>query len=275
VDPVGPRIHQAENRPAGRLQGRQVGVAGTEFHHLERNDAWFGGPAAKVKKISGAMVPSGRQPRAPARTRRDVRHSYELPEQGFGSRLQIAGQTQHRSTRPFSTWASSILGMNVTKHRFDNLKVTAVRVAYALALSEDHRRGAVRSWASRCSRSRRLADGKLPWPQPHHFQHRTSAKAKALMAEAGYPNGFETTLSFDLGFATVNEPTGGADPGKPRARSASRPRFNKIPGSNFRTELNIRRFLPLYLNVFSGWLDYPEYFFIWVLSRQEFDLQHQ
>ena len=26
------------------------------------------------------------------------------------------------------------------------------------------------------------------------------------MAEAGYPNGFETTLSFDLGFAGVNEP---------------------------------------------------------------------
>jgi peptide/nickel transport system substrate-binding protein len=32
------------------------------------------------------------------------------------------------------------------------------------------------------------------------------AKAKALLAEAGYPNGFETTISFDLGFAGVNEP---------------------------------------------------------------------
>ena len=38
--------------------------------------------------------------------------------------------------------------------------------------------------------------------------------------------------------------------------------INKIPGSNFRTELN-KKVLPLYLNVFSGWLDYPEYFFIW------------
>ncbi len=38
--------------------------------------------------------------------------------------------------------------------------------------------------------------------------------------------------------------------------------INKIPGANFRTELN-KKVLPLYLNVFSGWLDYPEYFFIW------------
>jgi peptide/nickel transport system substrate-binding protein len=38
--------------------------------------------------------------------------------------------------------------------------------------------------------------------------------------------------------------------------------INKIPGSNFRTELN-KKVLPLYINVFSGWLDYPEYFFIW------------
>ena len=38
--------------------------------------------------------------------------------------------------------------------------------------------------------------------------------------------------------------------------------INKIPGANWRTELN-KKTLPLYTNVFSGWLDYPEYFFIW------------
>ncbi len=36
--------------------------------------------------------------------------------------------------------------------------------------------------------------------------------------------------------------------------------INKIPGANWRTELN-KKELPLYTNVFSGWLDYPEYFF--------------
>ena len=38
--------------------------------------------------------------------------------------------------------------------------------------------------------------------------------------------------------------------------------INKIPGANWRTELN-KKVMPLYTNVFSGWLDYPEYFFFW------------
>ena len=81
------------------------------------------------------------------------------------------------------------------------------------------------------------------------------------MAEAGYPNGFETTLSFDLGFATVNEPTAVLIQ-ESLGQIGIKTTINKIPGSNFRTELN-KKVLPLYLNVFSGWLDYPEYFFIW------------
>ena len=43
--------------------------------------------------------------------------------------------------------------------------------------------------------------------------------------------------------------------------------INKIPGANWRTELN-KKVLPLYTNVFSGWLDYPEYFFIWCYHGQ-------
>ena len=49
----------------------------------------------------------------------------------------------------------------------------------------------------------------VAWPQAHKF-NTDIEKAKKLMAEAGYPNGFETTLSFDLGFATANEPTAAA-----------------------------------------------------------------
>jgi peptide/nickel transport system substrate-binding protein len=43
--------------------------------------------------------------------------------------------------------------------------------------------------------------------------------------------------------------------------------INKVPGANFRTELN-KKTMPIYLNVFSGWLDYPEYFFFWCYDGQ-------
>src|SRR4029079_298291 len=38
--------------------------------------------------------------------------------------------------------------------------------------------------------------------------------------------------------------------------------INKIPGATWRTELN-KKVLPLYTNVFSGWLDYTEHLLIW------------
>jgi len=90
--------------------------------------------------------------------------------------------------------------MNVTKAPFNNPKV---RQAVACAVPTR------RSWMPCCSGwpSDVRAAGKpaeAVWPQAHTYN--TYAKAKALLAEAGYPEGFETTLSFDLGFAGVNEP---------------------------------------------------------------------
>ena len=47
---------------------------------------------------------------------------------------------------------------------------------------------------------------KPAWPQP--FPYKTDLdKAKALMAEAGFAHGLDTTLSLDVGTATVGEPT--------------------------------------------------------------------
>ena len=104
------------------------------------------------------------------------------------------------------------------------------------------------------------APTEVAWPQPHTYNTEID-KAKALMAEAGYPNGFETTISFDLGFAGINEPLCVLVQ-ESLAQIGIKCSINKIPGANFRTELN-KKVLPLYTNVFSGWLDYPEYFFIW------------
>src|SRR6202163_4791873 len=129
-----------------------------------------------------------------------------------------------------------------------------------------------RSWTRRSTASPRrstptplcgapaAAPAGVAWPQPHGYKT-DIAKAKALLAEAGYPNGFETTLSFDLGFAGVNEPICVLTQ-ESLAQIGIKTTINKIPGANWRTELT-KKVMPLYTNVFSGWLDYPEYFFIW------------
>jgi peptide/nickel transport system substrate-binding protein len=81
------------------------------------------------------------------------------------------------------------------------------------------------------------------------------------MKEAGFATGFETTLSLDTGTATVGEPTIVLIQ-ESLAKIGINAAINKIPGANWRTTLN-KKELPLALNRFSGWLDYPEYYFYW------------
>jgi peptide/nickel transport system substrate-binding protein len=109
------------------------------------------------------------------------------------------------------------------------------------------------------------APTEVKWPQPSPYLT-DMTKAKQLMVEAGYPNGFEVPISFDLGFAVVNEPLCVLVQ-ESLAELGIRTTINKIPGSNWRTELN-KKEMPLFTNVFSGWLDYPEYFFFWCYHGQ-------
>jgi peptide/nickel transport system substrate-binding protein len=228
-------------------------VAGTEVI-LERNDAWVGGPLPKTKKIIWRMVPSAGNRRA-LLERGDADISYELPNKDFVE-LKSAGKLNIVST-PFSN-GIQYLGMNVKNTPFNNLKV---RQAVAYAVPYQKIMDAVLYGLGKPMFGAAAgAPTEVAWPQPTKF-NTDIAKAKTLMAEAGYPNGFETTLSFDLGFATINEPTAVLIQ-ESLGQIGIKTTINKIPGSNFRTELN-KKVLPLYLNVFSGWLDYPEYFFIW------------
>jgi peptide/nickel transport system substrate-binding protein len=228
-------------------------VAGTEVV-LERNDAWMGGPLPKTKKIIWRMVPSAGNRRA-LLERGDADISYDLPNKDFVE-LKQDGKLAIVST-PYSNGIQYI-GMNVKNPPFDNLKV---RQAVAYAIPYQKILDAVLfGLAKPMYGAAPDAPTQVAWPQPHKYST-DIAKAKALMAEAGYPNGFDTTLSFDLGFAGVNEPLCVLTQ-ESLAQIGIRTTINKIPGANWRTELN-KKTLPLYTNVFSGWLDYPEYFYIW------------
>ena len=43
--------------------------------------------------------------------------------------------------------------------------------------------------------------------------------------------------------------------------------ISKVPGANWRSEM-AKKSMPMMVNFFSGWLDYPEYFFFWCYSGQ-------
>src|SRR3954466_13210176 len=227
--------------------------AGTEVI-LERHDKGVGGPLPKVRRIVWRMVPSAGNRRA-LLERGDADISYDLPNKDFVE-LKNIGKLNIVST-PYSNGIQYI-GMNVKTPPFDNLKVPQA-VAYPLPYQKIMD-AVLFGLAKPMYGAAADAKTEVAWPQPHSYVT-DIAKAKQLLGEAGYPNGFETTLSFDWGFAGVNEPLCVLTQ-ESLAQIGIKCTINKIPGATWRTELN-KKVLPLYTNVFSGWLDYPEYFFIW------------
>lgn len=226
---------------------------------LERNEGWKGGPLPALRRVIWRMVPSAGNRRA-LLERGDADLSYDLPSKDFAE-MKAAGKLKLVST-PYSNGIQYI-GMNVNKPPFDNPKV---RQAVAYAIPYQKIIDAVMfGLAKPMFGAPADAQTEVAWPQPHKF-NTDMAKAKALLAEAGYENGFETTISFDLGFAGVNEPLCILLQ-ESLAQLGIKTTINKIPGANWRTELN-KKEMPLYTNVFSGWLDYPEYFFFWCYHGQ-------
>lgn len=221
---------------------------------FERNEAYKLGPLPKTKRIVWRIVPSAGNRRA-LLERGDADISYELPNKDFVE-LKQSGKLNIVST-PFSN-GIQYLGMNVKNPPFNNPKV---RQAVAYAVPYQKIMDAVlyglggKTFGAPANKATEVA-----WPQAHKY-NTDIAKAKKLMAEAGYENGFETTLSFDLNFAGVNEPTCVLIQ-ESLQQIGIKTTINRVPGANWRTELN-KKVMPLYVNVFSGWLDYPEYFFFW------------
>jgi peptide/nickel transport system substrate-binding protein len=228
-------------------------TAGTEVI-LERNDGWVSGPLPKIKRVIWRMVPQAGNRRA-LLERGDADISYELPYKDF-QELKTAGKLNIVSL-PFSNGIQYI-GMNVTKPPFDNPKVRQA-VAYAIPYQKIMD-VVLFGLANPMFGAPADKVTEVAWPQPTKYST-DMAKAKALLTEAGYADGFETTISFDLGFAGVNEPLCVLVQ-ESLAQIGIKTTINKIPGANWRTELN-KKEMPLYTNVFSGWLDYPEYFFYW------------
>jgi peptide/nickel transport system substrate-binding protein len=228
-------------------------TAGTEVV-MERNEDWVGGPLPKIKRVIWRMVPQAGNRRA-LLERGDADISYELPNKDF-QELKASGKLNVVSL-PFSNGIQYI-GMNVTKPPFDNLKVRQA-VAYALPYQKIID-AVLFGLANPMFGASPNKSTDVAWPQPHKYSTDID-KAKALMAEAGYAGGFETTISFDLNFAGINEPLCILVQ-ESLGQIGIKCTINKVPGANWRTELT-KKELPLYTNVFSGWLDYPEYFFYW------------
>ena len=224
-----------------------------------RFDDWKNGPLPKLKRIIQRDVPSAGNRRA-LLVRGDIDMTYDMPPKDFGEMAADTARLKVASV-PIEN-ALFYLGMNVTKPPFNQVKV---RQAMAYAMPYDkmwdtamYGRGVKLYGASNEPKT-------TAWPQAHGYKT-DIAKAKQLLAEAGFPNGFETTLSFDLGGATFSEPMAILIQ-ESLGQIGIKAQINKVPGANWRAAL-LKKDMPLMINRFGGWLNYPEYFFFWCYHGQ-------
>jgi peptide/nickel transport system substrate-binding protein len=233
-------------------------TAGTEVV-MERNDAWVGGPMPKIKRVIWRMVPQAGNRRA-LLERGDADISYELPNKDF-QELKAAGKLDIVSL-PFSN-GIQYLGMNVTKPPFDNPKV---RQAVAYAVPYQKIMDAVLfGLANPMFGAPADKPTEVAWPQATKY-FTDMAKAKALMTEAGYADGFETTISFDLNFAMR------AGAGKPRP-DRHQDHDQQGAGRQLANRIEQEGNAALHQRVL-GLARLPRILLLLVLSRQQFRLQH-
>jgi peptide/nickel transport system substrate-binding protein len=224
-----------------------------------RFDEWKSGPLPAIRRVVQRDVPNAGNRRA-LLIRGDIDMTYDLPPKDFAELAQDGGQVKVVAN-PIEN-SIIYLGMNTTKPPFNNPKVRQA-VAYVLPYDKMNENALY-------GRGFKMYGGKGPvtsikWPQPTPY-NTDLAKAKALMAEAGYADGFETTLSFDLGGATIGEPMAILAQ-EALASIGIKAQLNKIPGATWRAAL-LKKDMPMIINRFGGWLDFPEYFFYWCYHGQ-------
>ncbi len=225
-----------------------------------RNDDWKSGPPPKLRRIIQREVPNAGNRRA-LLLKGDIDITFDLPPKDFSELAREGGSVKVSSTPVENSMV--YLGMNVTRPPFNNPKIRQA-VAWALPYERMYDNAlygrGIKLYGAAGSQVKTTA-----WPQPTGY--RTDiAKAKALMAEAGAGAGFETTLSFDLGGATIGEPMAVLMQ-ESLAQIGIKAQINKIPGATWRAAL-LKKDMPLLLNRFGGWLNYPEYFFFWCYHGQ-------
>lgn len=225
-----------------------------------RYDDWKSGPLPMLRRIVQRDVPNAGNRRA-LLVKGDIDITFDLPPKDFAELSREGGAIKVTST-PIEN-SMIYLGMLVTRPPFDDLRVRQA-VAWALPYDKlyDH---AIYGRAAKLYGSASPTVKTVTWPQPTWYRTDV-AKAKALLAEAGHPNGFETTLSFDLGSATVGEPMAVLVQ-ESLAAVGIKAQINKIPGATWRAAL-LKKDMPMIVNRFGGWLDFPEYFFFWCYHGQ-------
>ena len=219
---------------------------------FSRNDTWKNGTLPFFRRVLWQVVPDA-QARETALLRGDADMVQDLPPQDV---VQLAGNEKIKVVGTPMAGAFQFIGMNSGLAPFDKLQVRQA-IAYALPYQQMFD-------AALFKRGKPLFGGQPGVPATNEFPQPLGystdpAKAKALLAEAGLPNGFETTFSFDLSLSTVAEPVSLLVQ-EALGKIGIKVTINKVPSGQIGTLLEKKQ-VPLFFEASAAYLQDPDYFF--------------
>jgi len=220
---------------------------------FKRFDDWKSGPLPYFSRVVSRQIPSAGTRRA-LLEKGDADLSFNLPPKDFAelakeNKLTVIGTPVDAELL--------YIDMLTTKPPFDNPKVRQA-IAYAIPYDDILH-------TALFDRGKAMSGGPgdpttTAWPQPSPYKT-DLAKAKALLAEAGYPNGFKTTLSYDVSTASTREPIALLVQDNLKKIGVDLD-IEKVPGGDWYNRLN-KKDMPMLIMSFKAWLNYPDYYFYW------------
>jgi peptide/nickel transport system substrate-binding protein len=220
---------------------------------FKRFEAWKSGPLPAMKKVIERQIESAGTRRA-LLEKGDADLSFNLPPKDFAE-LVKEGKLKVIGTRIDAELL--YIDMNVTMPPFDNPKVRQA-MAYAIPYEDVLHTGLYDRGIGMFNGPAEVTT--TDWPQPSPYGTNLD-KAKELLKEAGYPNGFKTTLSYDVTTSTTREPIAVLTQANLKKIGVDL-QIEKVPGAEWYTKLN-KKDMPMLIMSFKAWLNYPDYYFYW------------
>ncbi|SDD11316.1 ABC transporter substrate-binding protein [Belnapia rosea] len=223
---------------------------------LRRNDNWKGSPDGKLpffRRIINQTIPEAAT-RANLIERGDADLSIDLQASDVPTLAQRP-RVKVVSTPQFN--AFTMVAFNTRMAPFDNIKLRQA-VAAALPYGDIFKAALFERGAALFGADWSETPPTARFPQPLPMKTNL-ARARALMAEAGFPNGLDTTFSFNVGSAATSEPMAALIK-ESLARIGIRIEIQKLPDAQISTLVTEKK-LPFLTETSIAWLPSTDYFF--------------
>ncbi len=233
-----------------RLEAHNPGVSVT----LARFDGWRNGALPGFRRVLWQVVPNAQARRA-ALERGDADIAQDLAPHDAAALAGASPRGVRVAGVPMAG-AFHFIGMNGGMPPFDDVRIRQA-IAHALPYQAMFDAALFGRGVPLFGGVPGEAEG-TDFPQPLGYVT-DPARARALLAEAGLPGGFETSFSFELSLAPVAEPAALLLQDA-LGRIGIRVAINKVPAGQLGTLLE-RRELPFFFESSIAFLSDPDYFF--------------